>query len=356
MTDNIINLALEKSAKGERLSPSEALSLINLVTSDGIHLLGEAALANRRKRFGKKATYVSNAAINPSNICEGKCSFCGYRADEGDDHAYSLDEKDIFSKIEKTSPVQVHIVGGMNDIWHFNRYVKLITNIRKRWPDIHIKAFTAVEINNFAEKEKKNVPEILSNLKNAGLESLTGGGAEIFSKRMRDKYCPDKLSPDGWLNIHQSAHELELTTNATMLFGMDETQTEWIDHLLMLRNQQDKSGGFSCFIPLAFQPGKDSDNCNNANPLITLAVISISRLILDNFSHIKAYWPMIGLETASVALSYGADDLDGTLGEERIAHAAGAQTPKALTRTLMEKTIRAGGFEPLERSGLFNRM
>lgn len=346
-------VALEKGAKCERLTFDEAMSLEPLLHPDGIYKLQRAAMENRRRRFGDLATYTANLQINPSNICEGSCAFCSYRADEGDAHGYVLDEAEIFSRIERAEPTEVHIVGGMNRIWDFQRNLKLIATIRSCFPQMHIKAFTAVEIDYFSRMTLQSSTEILQQLKEAGLNAMPGGGAELFSDAMRTKHCPTKLPPEGWLRIHKEAHFLGLTTNATMLYGLRESFSERVRHLLMLRDAEDASPGFSCFIPLPFQTDGTDGVSQTPSPMENLGVIALARLVLDNFSHIKAYWPMVGVETAALALSFGADDLDGTIGDERIAHAAGAPTPKLLSKTRMRETIKIGGFVPKERDGMF---
>lgn len=351
-----IDTALEKGAGGIRLDRDDALSLMGLINATDIFRLGNAAKQNREARHGDTATFVHNVQVNPSNICEGTCGFCRYRAGEGDAHAYVLDETDILSKIEALSPTEVHIVGGMNRVWPFERNLALLKTIRTRFPTMHIKAFTAVEIDYFARKSDLTVQDVLAKLKDAGLNALPGGGAELFSKKMRQAHCPDKLSAKKWIQVHTIAHQMRISTNGTMLYGLGESDEELVDHLLMLREAQDVALGFSCFIPLPFQPGEAADMLNSPPPMHTLGIIAMARLVLDNIPHIKAYWPMVGLETTSAALSFGADDLDGTIGEERIAHAAGAKTPKAMSREKMETTIRLGGYVPKERNGEFDLM
>ncbi len=346
--------ALQKGAAGERLTPDEIMSLALLETPQELHQLGEAALANRRTRFGDQATYVRNLHINPSNICEGGCGFCKYSVKPGEAGAKTISEEEIFEKVKKANPVEVHVVGGMNREWNYKRSLNLIRALRNHDENLYIKGFTAVEIDNFARTSAKSTSEILGELKEAGLNGLPGGGAEIFSTRMREKYCPDKLSPEGWLEVHKNARETGLVSNATMLFGMDETPRERVGHLLALREFQDEHGGFSSFIPLAYQSGNDGEAEFRPSPLLTLSVIALSRLTLDNFPHIKAYWPMIGLATAAAAFSWGADDLDGTLGGEEIAHAAGAKTPTTLSPEQMAETITLAGFKPRERDGWFH--
>jgi aminodeoxyfutalosine synthase len=347
----MMDLILQRAAAGERLTRAEALALASDSSVAQLHALGQAALQNRTRRFGRTATYVLNLAINPSNICDGGCTFCHYHAEEGDAQAYVLAEDEILRRIQELAPREVHITGGMNRFWPWARSQDLIRQIRAHNPAIYIKGFTAVEIARFAQDTHQTPRQILQTLQEAGLQSLTGGGAELFAERMRRQYCPTKLTPDDWLAIHQTAHALGLRSNATMLYGLGESAEELVDHLLRLRTAQELSGGFTCFIPLAYQPGKEQPDATTPSPRESLRVIALSRLILDNIPHLKAYWPMIGLETAAAALSWGADDLDGTLGEERIAHAGAARTPRALSAESMQTTIRLGGFEPVERDG-----
>ena len=348
-----ISKILEKGSSLKRVSKPEALALANLTTVNQIHKLGQAGLKNRMNRFGRKASYVLNLAVNPSNICDSECGFCHYHASEHDPHSYVLTTEDILNQIKSFQPTEVHITGGLNKHWSYAKSLALITQIRSVHQKLYIKAYTAVEIDRFANDEKHSRLEILKELAAAGLNSLTGGGAEIFSERMRAKYCPTKIKPEAWLKTHHLAHGLGLSSNATMLYGLGETSEEIIDHLFALRDAQDKTGGFSCFIPLAYQPMKNNSSDYSSSPLENLKIIALSRLVLDNFNHIKAYWPMIGIETAAVGLSWGADDLDGTLGKERIAHAGDSRSPEALSRSMMIATIKSGGFIPHERRGDF---
>jgi len=353
MSPPVFELALHAGAECRRLGPDEALALAEATKPEEIHRIGQAALANRQTRFGDRATYVFNLSINPSNICNGGCRFCRYSALPDDEHAYVLEQDFILHQIAETQPSEVHIVGGMNRIWDFERNLTLVREIRQRYPRIHIKAYTAVELDWFARYEEREIPDILSSLKEAGLDAMPGGGAELFSARMRAEYCPNKLSPEGWIQIHKTAHHMGISTNATMLYGLGETPAERVEHLLALREAQDDTGGFGCFIPLAYQPGEEQMLEERVTPQEDLAVVALARVVLDNFPHVKAYWPMIGLETTAAALSWGADDLDGTLGHERIAHTAGARTPRSVSRDQMGETIRLGGFVPAERDGLF---
>jgi aminodeoxyfutalosine synthase len=354
MGNPIFEQALEKGSRCERLSRAEAYSLARTLTPDRLHRLGEAALANRQRRFGRRATYVFNLQINPSNICGSGCTFCNYAASKNAPHAYVMEEAEIFEKVERLGPTEVHIVGGLNQIWDYTRNLELVRSLRSRFAGLHVKAYTAVEIDYFARTAGLSTSTVLDQLKDAGMDAMPGGGAEIFSDRLYRRHWKNKTSPEGWVRIHQLAHGKKIPTNATMLFGFGDTWEERIEHLLILRQAQRSSGGFACFIPLPFQPGAGRFIDSGPTPLETLAVLAISRLVLDNIPHLKSYWPMTGLETGAAGLSWGADDMDGTISEERIAHLAGAATPVGLARTRMLETISTAGFVPLERDGLFS--
>lgn len=353
MAENRFETALEKGAHAGRLNREQALALAEQITPERLHALGRSALANRRRRFGNQATFVFNIQINPANICVAGCSFCNYAASKNDPHAYVLSEEEILAQVEQLQPTEAHIVGGLNQVWPYARNLELVRLLRQTYPNLHIKAFTAVEIAYFAKTARKSENQVLKELNAAGVNALTGGGAEIFSERLYRQHWKNKIGPTQWLRIHQQAHRLGMPTNATMLFGFGDTWQERIEHLLTLRQAQDRSQGFACFIPLAFQPGKGQFIDRGPTPLETLAVSAIARLVLDNVDHIKSYWPMSGLETAAAGLSWGADDMDGTISEERIAHLAGATTPKGLARDRMTETIRMAGFTPVERDGQF---
>lgn len=352
-TDTLFEQALEKGAHRERLGRAEAMALAARITPDRAHALGRAALANRRGRFGDKATFVFNLQINPANICGARCSFCNYAASKNESHAYVMSEAQILDKVAQLQPTEAHIVGGLNQVWPYARNLALVRRLREQYPALHIKAFTAVEIAYFAKTARKSESEILTELKAAGVETLPGGGAEIFSERLYRLHWKNKIGPAEWVRLHELAHRLGLPTNATMLFGFGDTWAERIEHLLILRDAQDRSGGFACFIPLAFQPGEGKFLTDGPSPLETLSMTAIARLVLDNIPHLKSYWPMSGVETAAAGLSWGADDMDGTISEEKIAHLAGATTPKGLARERMTETIRMAGFIPVERDGHF---
>jgi aminodeoxyfutalosine synthase len=351
---SLFETALAKGANLERISRDEALALAEEISPDRLHALGRSALANRRRRFGERATYVFNLQINPANICGAGCTFCNYAASRHEAHAYVLSEEEILAKVEELKPTEAHIVGGLNQVWPYERNRELVRTLRRSHPALHIKAFTAVEIAYFAKTAKKSERQILEELQDAGVEALPGGGAEIFSERLYRQHWKNKIGPAEWLRIHGLAHELGFSTNATMLFGFGDTWAERVEHMLLLRDAQEKSKGFACFIPLAFQPGEGKFVEHGPTPLETLTVVAMARLILDNIDHLKSYWPMSGLEVAAAGLSWGADDMDGTISEEKIAHLAGATTPKGLARERMTETIRLAGFVPIERDGRFN--
>ncbi len=351
MTRSIVQDALDRGAAAERIGAEAALALAEDLSPDAVHRLGRAALACRRKRFGEAATYVFNVHVNPSNICAMGCTFCNYAASPRAEHAYVLDEEEIYAEIEAVRPVEAHIVGGLNPIWHYERNLALVAGLRRRFPALHIKAYTAVEIAYFARTAGTDAIAVLKALQDAGMDAMPGGGAEIFSERLHRRHWKNKIGPGEWLRIHGLAHGLGLPTNATMLFGFGDTWAERVEHLLRLREAQDRTGGFECFIPLPFQPGPGC--VDGPSPTEVLAVIALSRLLLDNVPHIKAYWPMTGLAAAAAGLSWGADDMDGTIRRERIAHLAGATTPRGLARSQMVETIATAGFSPVERDGRF---
>ena len=353
MGNQLFQQALDKGARAERLSREEAFALAVDISPDRVHALGAAALVNRRRRFGDNATFVFNLQINPANICGAGCTFCDYAASKHDAHAYVLSEEQIMAQVAHLQPTEAHIVGGLNQVWPYERNLELVRLLRRAHPDLHIKAYTAVEIAYFAKTAHKSEFQVLEALKDAGLNAMPGGGAEIFSQRLYEQHWKNKIGPKDWVRIHQLAHGLDIPTNATMLFGFGDTWTERVEHLLTLRSAQDTSNGFACFIPLPFQPGRGKFDTQGPTALETLAVLAIARLVLDNVAHLKSYWPMTGLETAAAGLSWGADDMDGTIHEEKIAHLAGAGTPKGLAREKMTETIKMAGFVPVERDGLF---
>ncbi len=344
-----------KVAAQERLSSEDGVSLYR-----SRDLLGVGYLANlvRERLHGRKAYYIYNQHVNYSNVCVNGCQFCAFGKTADDPEAYTMTLSEILDKVRERldEPVsEIHIVGGLHPDLPFSYYLDMLRGIRELRPDVHLQAFTAVEIAYLADLAKISVADTLTALKEAGLGSLPGGGAEVFSARIRTSLCPKKLSPEGWLEVAQTAHRQGLRTNATMLYGHLETVEERVDHLVKLREAQDDTGGFLTFIPLAFHPKNtrlpDLPETTGFDDLKNLAV---ARLMLDNFPHIKAFWIMIGPKLAQLSLAFGADDIDGTVIEEKITHMAGAQTPQGLTRTQLLRMIEEAGCQPVERDTLYN--
>ncbi|MDI6793492.1 MAG: aminofutalosine synthase MqnE, partial [bacterium] len=335
---------------GQRLQEEDGAALFQTRDITG---LGWMAGRIRYSWHGNAAYFVHNRQINPSNICILKCRFCRFSKDVGDPEAYDLEIPEILSQLSPDL-TEVHVVGSLNPNRGWEYYLELIGSIHQRLPMSGIKAWTAVEIDYFSRKFGMSVEEVLPQFQKQGLTMLAGGGAEIFSKRVRDILCPQKINADRWLEIHRIAHQTGIRTNATMLYGHVETPEERVEHLLRLRSLQDETGGFLAFIPLAFQPGDSGIVSRRVSPIDDLKTIAASRLILDNIPHIKAYWIMLGEETAAMALHFGADDLDGTIGEERIAHAAQAPTPTGHSREKLIDTILSAEMLPVERDSNYN--
>lgn len=322
--------------------------------------VGALAHHVRTRMHGNIAYYVMNQHINYSNICVNGCRFCAFGKESGDPKAFQLSLPDVFSKVKARAedPItEIHIVGGCHPELPFSYYESMLSEIKKLRPGIFIKAFTAVEIAHFAKAEGITTGEALARLRAAGLDMLPGGGAEVFSDRVRGLLCPEKASGEEWLRIVGEAHRLGIKTNATMLYGHIETRRERLEHLAALREQQDATGSFVCFIPLPFQPANTKVVGATATTGVEdLKTIAVSRLMLDNFPHIKAYWVMLTVKLAQVALCFGADDFDGTIIEEKIGHMAGAESEQALTRTELKRIIEEAGFEAVERNCFFESL
>jgi aminodeoxyfutalosine synthase len=324
-------------------------------------LLALGSLANdvREDRHGDNTYFNINFHINPTNVCVADCRFCSFaRLTPDMPQAYTMSLAQIRQKLEDRidDPVtEIHIVNGLHPDAPWEYYLDVLRVLKDLRPDIHLKAYTAVEIHFFAEKFGKSYEQVLTELIAAGLGSLPGGGAEIFAPRARAKLCKEKADAAQWLEVHRTAHRLGLRTNCTMLYGTVETLTERVDHMLRLRALQQETGGFQTFIPLAFHPdGNDLGKLPPPTGVDNLRTYAVARLMLDNFAHIKAYWIMIGLKTAQVSQSFGVDDLDGTVQEEKIYHMAGADTPQAMTRTDLVRLIREAGRRAVERDTLYN--
>lgn len=342
----------ETMQNGKRLSRDDALGLFE--TTD-ILTLGQMADSAKQKRFGDRAHFVINRQINPTNVCVLSCRFCDFATKRGRVSAYEMTIEQILERCSSELH-EVHIVGGLHPDWPWSFYLKMLQTIKANFPQIQIKAWTAVEIDYFSKKFRLSIEEVLGQMKEAGLDALPGGGAEVFSERVRKALFPFKIGAPRWLEIHRIAHRLGIPTNATLLYGHMETHQERVDHMLKLRELQDETQGFMSFIPLAYQPGKTQIVNRQASSIEDLKTIAISRLMLDNIPHIKAYWVTMGEELASVALHFGADDMDGTIGEERIMHAADAPSPIHLTRERLIHLIQEAGCIPVERDALYRNL
>lgn len=346
----------EKVAFGERLSIEDGERLF---ACGDIAAVGSLAHHVRTKLHDKAAFFVVNRHINYSNICVNGCRFCAFSKKNGDPLAFELSEDEILAKVlaHDEGLTEIHIVGGCHPDLALSFFENLLLKIHDLRPNCLIKAFTAVEIAHFAKKEGIPVREVLERLKSAGLRMLPGGGAEVFSTRIREQLCPEKLDGPGWLDVVRQAHELGIKTNATMLYGHLETVRERLEHMAALRELQDRTGGFVCFIPLPFQPANNElSYLPPTTGIDDLKTTALSRLMLDNIPHIKAYWVMLSVKLAQVALYYGADDFDGTVVEEKIGHMAGAQSEQGLTRNEIGRIILEAGFEPVERDSFFRRL
>ncbi|BCS90275.1 aminofutalosine synthase MqnE [Pseudodesulfovibrio sediminis] len=345
-----------KVENGERLSFEDGLRLFECPEPLAV---GALAHQMRIRLHGDKAFYVVNQHVNYTNICINGCVFCAYQREEGQDGGFVLSKEDVMVKLDGAAltPREVHIVGGCHPKLPLAYFEDILSAIKERYPDVILKCFTAVEIAHFARLEKTTTKDVLSRLKTAGLDMLPGGGAEIFNQSIREQLCPRKSTAEEWLAVHEEAHALDMKTNCTMLFGHIETMEDRVDHLVRLRESQDRGGGYTCFIPLPFLT--ENSQLSIENPLTgleELRTIAISRLMLDNIPHIKAYWVMLGVKQAQAALKFGADDFDGTVVEEKIGHEAGATSEQGMTRIELEEMITGCGCTPVERDGFFNEV
>jgi aminodeoxyfutalosine synthase len=338
-----------------------------LTLEDGVRLfgcpdllaVGHLANAERERRHGRLTYYNFNIRLEATNVCVASCLFCSFaRLTPDSPAAYTLSLDQVFEKLRQRAHqplTEVHVVNGLHPDLPFEYYTDMLRGLKKVRPGIHLKCFTAVEIAFFADIYKMTDREVLERLLEAGLDSLPGGGAEIFAPRVRRKISHDKADADRYLSIHKLAHELGMRTNVTMLYGHIETYEERVDHMIRARDLQDQTGGFQAFIPLAFHP--DNNQMRKLPPptaLDTIRTHAVARLMLDNIPHIKAFWIATGVEVAQQALWFGADDLDGTVQEEKIYHMAGARTPEIMTTSAIRRLIRAAGRDPVERDTLYN--
>lgn len=348
--DNKLQLVWEKVQTGVTLSTEDGLAIFE--TRDLISL-GKMANYIKELKSENYVFFVLNRQINPTNLCVLSCKFCDFAAKPGDEHAYEMTIAEILGQINDEIR-EVHIVGGLHPTWRFEHYLEMLRAIKSKFPQVQLKAFTAVEIDFFSKMSKLTVEQTLKKLLEAGLDTLPGGGAEVFSSRVKNQLFKPKIGEQRWLEIHRVAHKMGIRSNATLLYGHIETYAERVEHLLKLRALQEETGGFLTFIPLAFQPGTTGITNRPASGIEDLRTLAAARLLLDNFPHIKSYWVMLGEETASIGLHFGADDLDGTIGEEKIAHYALAQSPEGLTRQALLDMITGARRIPVERDALYN--
>ena len=378
-----------KVLSGERVSKVDAVELFK---SDDIFSLGKLASSVAEKKNGQQVFFIRNRHINPTNICINRCRFCAFSRSKGEEGAFELTIDEIIEKLQPyysdvnnlpsskdnpplppfNSPLtkggyrgvkrrragirEVHIVGGLHPDWTFEYYLNMLSAIKKKFPEIHIKAFTAVEIDYLSRISGLNLEETLSTLKKHGLDVMPGGGAEIFNSKVRNRLCPEKISGERWLEIMEMAHRLGIKTNATMLYGHIESYEDRVDHLLKLRGLQDKTGGFQAFVPLAYHPKGNDVGGSFSSGIDDLKTIAVSRIVLDNVDHITAYWIMLGEKISQLSLLFGADDLSGTIIEEKITHSAGALSSESMTPEELSHLIIMAGKVPVERDSFYRQV
>ena len=348
-----------KVRHGERITDDEALFLFK---SPDLLEIGELAACVNRKKNGARVFFNVNRHINHTNICVNRCRFCAFSRTADEPGAYCYDLEGIRTRARDAvaqGATEIHIVGGLHPDLPFEFYLDMLRAVHAVSPRLHIKAFTAVEIDYLSQISALSVAETLAELKGAGLGSLPGGGAEIFSEKIRAKLCPEKISGRKWLAIMEEVHEAGLKSNATMLYGHLESFADRVDHMRRLRELQDRTSGFQVFIPLAFQPENTPlklANKGGTSGIDDLKTLAIARLYLDNFTNIKAYWVMLGEKIAQVSLAFGVNDLDGTVVEEKIGHDAGAASPQTMSRDEIVTLIRKAGKTPVERDTLYNEL
>jgi len=348
----------DKVLAGERISDDDALTLY---ARPEINAIGAIANLVRERKNGNVATYILNRYINYSNVCILSCQFCAFSARKRDPHAFEMAIPEIVAAVRgelAKGITEIHMVGGLHPTLKADWYLELLRSLRALDPDLHLKCFTAIEIRHLAERVfKLPIADTLAMLREAGLGSLTGGGAEIFDPGVRDKICRGKESGDEWLEVHRIWHRMGGRSTCTMLYGHIETPAHRVGHLRRLRELQDETGGFTGFVPFAFVP--ETTELSHIKPACgfeELRNLAVSRIYLDNFDHITAYWISLGLPLAQVALNYGVDDLHGTIMEEKIFHMAGAKTPQEQTVAALERVIREAGRVPMQRNTYYERI
>jgi len=350
---NIENIK-QKIFSNQRLARKDGIALF---ISNDLLALGHMATHVAQKKHGDRVYFVRNMHINPTNICVNRCKFCAFSKTKGEPGAYEMSIEDILKKARSAQKGvrEFHIVSGLHPDLPFAWYLDMLRALKDEFPKIHLKAFTAVEIDYLSRISGLSLKDTLLKLKDAGLGSMPGGGAEIFDATVRNALCAEKITGKRWLEVIKAAHHAGLKTNATMLYGHIETYAHRVDHLLKLRTLQDKTGGFQAFIPLSFQPqNSEVKKTAYTTGFDDLKTLAISRLMLDNFDHIKAYWIMLGEKLAQVSLNFGVDDLDGTVVDERIAKAAGGTTDGSMTKDEIVRLIKQADRKPVERDTVYN--
>lgn len=354
-TSTNINKIFSKILNSNRITKSECVKLLNLKRVEEIFYLANNV---REKKYGNNTTFSINKHINYTNVCENRCLFCAFYRDEKSSEVkrfFPNDLKKILEEVKNLKNIEIHITGGLDPKFTFEKALEVIKTIKQIKKDAIIKAFTMVEIDFFAKTSGLKEIKVMERLKEAGVSSFPGGGAEIFSKKIRNKICPQKINSERWLALSKMAHIIGIPTNATMLYGIGESSEQIADHLFRLRSLQDETHGFMSFIPLLFQSEKTPlKHLKKVSLLEQLKIYSVSRIFLDNIPHIKNHWAMAGLKCAELSQWCGVDDLEGTVFEERIAHEGGATTPIGMTREQVKKIIKDAGRIAVERDGLYN--
>ena len=347
----------DKVFAGQRLDFADGLALYQ---SADILAVGWLANYVREAMHGNVAYFNVNRHINPTNVCVAACRLCAFGRKKGSSGSYTMALEEAWQVAASgytEAVTEFHIVGGLHPDLPFEYFLDLIAGLKQRFPQVHIKAFTMVEVAYLARRAKLSIAETLTRMKESGVDSMPGGGAEIFSDRIRHIICDHKIDGDDWLETARTAHKLGLRSNATMLYGHVENDEDRVDHLMRLRALQDDTGGFQTFIPLAFHPDNTAlDHLPRTSGMTDIRQVAVSRLLLDNFAHIKAYWQMMTAQIAQICLRFGADDIDGTVIEEKIYHDAGATTPQGMRRSDLIRLIREAGREPVERDTLYRKV
>jgi len=348
LRDPIVEAARQKLLAGERLTQEDGVRLYDSPVLE----LGRLGQALARDRHGDRVYFTVNRQLNPTNVCVLACKFCDYAKKPDDPAAYTMTKEQILGHVDPEI-TEIHIVGGLHNKWRFDDYLDVIRWVKEKKPSLSVKAYTAVEIDFFCRLTRKPIEWVLTELRAAGLDALPGGGAEVFSERVRREIFHQKIGARRWLEIHEVAHRLGIPSNCTMLYGHIETRAERVQHLIDLRDLEDRAPGFFAFIPLAFQPGVTGLVRRQASAIEDLKTIAISRMVFDNVPHVKSYWIMLGQDTAAAGIQFGASDLDGTIGQEKIAHAALARSPVGMAEDAMVQMIREAGKIPVQRDALY---